>query len=53
MARLLASTDLSIAETARPVGWTDPFYASRTFHAHYGISSTEYRHRQTPTTLEY
>ncbi len=29
MARLLASTDLSIAEAARAVGWTDPDYASR------------------------
>lgn len=46
MARLLASTDLSIAETARSVGWTDPFYASRCFHAAYGISPTEFRRRQ-------
>lgn len=33
MARLLASTDLSVAEAARPVGWTDANYASRCFHA--------------------
>jgi AraC-like DNA-binding protein len=48
MARLLASTDLSIAETARSVGWTDPFYASRAFHAAHGVSPTEYRRRQSP-----
>ncbi len=32
MARLLASTDLSIAGAARAVGWTDANYASRCFH---------------------
>jgi transcriptional regulator GlxA family with amidase domain len=53
MARLLTSTVLSIAETARAVGWTNQSYASRTFHAYYGVSPTEYRHRQTPTTLEH
>ena len=46
MARLLASTDLSVAEIARAVGWTDPSYAARCFHAAYGISPTEYRRRQ-------
>ncbi|HTR69889.1 MAG TPA: AraC family transcriptional regulator [Mycobacteriales bacterium] len=46
MARLLVSTDLSVAEAARSVGWTDPFYASRCFHAHNGISPTEYRRRR-------
>jgi AraC family L-rhamnose operon transcriptional activator RhaR len=46
MARLLASTDLSVAEVARSVGWTDQSYASRRFHAHYGVSPTEYRRRQ-------
>jgi transcriptional regulator GlxA family with amidase domain len=51
MARLLASTDLSVAEAARSAGWTDPFYASRTFHAHYGVSPTGYRHEQTPPPL--
>lgn len=46
MARLPASTDLSIAETARSVGWADPNYASRCFHQHFGASPTEFRHRQ-------
>lgn len=49
MAWLLASTDLSIAEAARLVGWADANYASRCFHAHYGVSPTEYRRRQTPS----
>ena len=53
MARLLASTDLSTAKMPRPVGWTDPFYVSRAFRARYGISSTEYCHRQTQATLDY
>ena len=48
MARLLVSTDLSVADAARSVGWTDAFYASRCFHAAYGISPTEYRRRQLP-----
>lgn len=46
MARLLVSTDLSVSEIARAIGWTDPNYASRCFHAHYGVSPTEYRRRQ-------
>lgn len=46
MAKLLSSTDLSIAAVARAVGWTDPNYASRCFHAHYGISPTEFRRQQ-------
>lgn len=52
MARLLVSTDLSIAEAARSVGWKNQFHASQCFHAYYGVSPTEYRHRHTPTTLE-
>lgn len=43
MAQLLTSTDLSIAEAARSVGWTDQNYASRCFHAHYGMSATAFR----------
>jgi AraC-like DNA-binding protein len=35
MAGLLATTDLSIAEAARTVGWTDSLYASRCLHAAY------------------
>lgn len=46
MARLLVSTDLSIAEAARSVGWRNQFHASQCFHSHYGISPTEYRRRQ-------
>jgi AraC-like DNA-binding protein len=45
MARLLVSTDLSIADAARVVGWDDPNYASHCFHAHHGISPTEFRRR--------
>ena len=52
MARLLASTDLSVAEAARTVGWTDANCASRHFHAHYGVSPTEYRRHQTPPPLD-
>jgi transcriptional regulator GlxA family with amidase domain len=43
MARLLISTDLSVAEVARSVGWKNQFHASQCFHAAYGISPTEYR----------
>lgn len=51
MARLLVSTDSSIAEAARAVGWSDQFHASRCFHAQYGVSPTEYRRRQRPLPL--
>ena len=51
MARLLASTDLSVAEAARSVGWRNQFHASQCFHAHYGVSPTEYRHRHPPSPL--
>jgi transcriptional regulator GlxA family with amidase domain len=46
MARLLVSTDLSVGDAARSVGWRNQFHASQCFHAHYGISPTEYRRRQ-------
>ncbi len=46
MASLLASTDLSIAETARAVGWNDANYATRCFHTHYGMSPTDFRRHQ-------
>jgi transcriptional regulator GlxA family with amidase domain len=48
MARLLASTDMSIAEAARSVGWKNQFHASQCFHAAYGVSPTEFRRRQLP-----
>ena len=51
MSRLLASTDLSIAETARSVGWTDVHYASRCFRSYYDISPTEFRRQQTAPPL--
>ena len=51
MARLLTSTDLSVAEVARSVGWRNQFHASQCFHAVYGVSPTEYRRRQTTSPL--
>jgi AraC family L-rhamnose operon transcriptional activator RhaR len=48
MAQLLLGTDLSIAEVARAVGWKDPSYATRCFHAAYGVSPTAYRHQHAP-----
>lgn len=47
MARLLVSTDLSVGETARSVGWRNQFHASQCFHAHYGVSPTEFRRQHT------
>ncbi len=47
MARLLVSTDLSVAETARSVGWRNQFHASQCFHAAYGVSPTEFRRQHT------
>lgn len=47
MARLLVSTDLSIGEAARSVGWRNQFHASQCFHAHYGVSPTEFRRQHT------
>ena len=43
MARLLTSTDLSVGEAARSVGWKNQFHASQCFHAAHGVSPTEYR----------
>jgi transcriptional regulator GlxA family with amidase domain len=51
MARLLITTDLSIAEAARSVGWRNQFHASQCFHAAYGLSPTEYRRRQLPPSV--
>ncbi len=52
MARLLVSTDLSVAEAARSVGWRNQFHASQCFHAAYGVSPTEYRRQHaTPPHL--
>lgn len=52
MARLLVSTDLSIAEAARSVGWRNQFHASQCFHAAYGVSPTAFRRRHgTPPSI--
>ena len=45
MARLLRSSDLSIAAAARAVGWTDANYASRCFRTYCGVSPTAFRRR--------
>jgi transcriptional regulator GlxA family with amidase domain len=45
MARLLVSSDLSVAEAARLVGWRNQFHASQCFHVAYGVSPTEFRRR--------
>lgn len=52
MARLLASTDLSVAEAARSVGWRNQFHASHCFHAAFGVSPTEYRRSQTVPPID-
>ena len=52
MARLLTSTDPPVTEVARLVGWKDQFYASRCFHAHYGLSPTEYRRRRSAPPVD-
>ncbi len=46
MAWVLCCADLSIAAVAGSVGWTDANYASRCFHAFYGVSPTEFRREQ-------
>ena len=51
MARLLSSTDLSIAEIAREVGWIDAKYASPLLSAHYGISPTKFRRKHSAPPL--
>lgn len=40
---LLDTTDRSIAEIARELGYTDPFYFSRQFRAVHGVTASEYR----------
>lgn len=40
---LLDTTDQTIAEIARALGYTDPFYFSRQFRAVHGLSASEYR----------
>lgn len=52
--RLLVETQLSIAEIARAVKFSDPLYFSRRFRKETGLSATEYRrvHRPGTTPLE-
>ena len=42
-ALLLRTTDLTIGEIAKSVGYDDPLYFSRLFHTAYGTSPTAYR----------
>ena len=44
-AGLLVTTDDSVAEIGRIVGWADPNYASRRFRQIYGSTPTDYRSR--------
>jgi AraC family transcriptional regulator of arabinose operon len=44
-AALLESGDASIAAIAASVGYDDPFYFSRRFHAVYGVSPRDWRRR--------
>ena len=40
---LLTDSNLSVAQIAEQCGFTDPFYFSRCFRKHFGISPREYR----------
>lgn len=43
--QLLDVTDASVQEVGRDVGFSDPFYFSRHFRRHHGMSPTQYRER--------
>lgn len=43
--QLLDATDATVAEIARDVGYDDPFYFSRHFRRHHGVSPTGFRTR--------
>lgn len=43
--QLLDVTDATVAEIAREVGYEDPFYFSRHFRRHHGMSPSDYRSR--------
>jgi AraC-like DNA-binding protein len=45
-ARLLMTTDESVAAIARRMGYEDPLYFSRAFRRVHGVSPSEYRQRQ-------
>jgi AraC-like DNA-binding protein len=46
--QLLDGTDARINEIAREVGYDDPFYFSRHFRRHHGVTPTQYRERDAP-----
>ena len=48
---LLITTDASIADIARAVGYSDAFYFSRQFHSVNGTSPSEYRRRSQRDSL--
>ena len=43
--QLLDRTAAPVAEIAREVGYEDPFYFSRRFQRHHGMSPTQFRRR--------
>ena len=43
--QLLDVSDATVGEIAREVGYDDPFYFSRHFRRHHGMSPTDYRNR--------
>ena len=45
---LLTDKEVSVAETAYRVGFSDPFYFSKIFKTHFGASPSEYRKHQRP-----
>lgn len=45
-ASLLGNTNLPVSEIAVRVGYEDPFYFSRCFHAAYGVSPVVYRQKR-------
>lgn len=49
---LLVQSNMSIAEIASSVGYSDPLYFSRIFKKHYFMSPTDYRNRNTYITTE-
>lgn len=43
LARLLRTTDMTVAEAGKAVGWADPDYAGRKFRRSVGLSPRQYR----------
>jgi AraC family transcriptional regulator of arabinose operon len=46
--QLLDVSDLQVGEIARELGYSDPFYFSRHFRRHHGMSPSDYRARDHP-----